>query len=84
MEKVKGKKTLVTKDSRIGKRTAISKGSNELCQGAARRVCYVRFGLRPARKPSAERNGFLVFAFPAMNRWAFLVRPAERDWILEA
>ena len=28
---------------------------------------------------SAERNGFSLFAFPEMNRWAFFYRPAERD-----
>jgi hypothetical protein len=32
-----------------------------------------------ARKPSAEWNGFSLFAFPAMNRWAFFYRPARRD-----
>ena len=42
--------------------------------------CCVRFGLRPVRKPSAERNGASFFAYPAMNRWAFLFRPAGRDW----
>ena len=40
--------------------------------------------LAAARKPSAERNGFSLFAFPAMNRWAFFLRPAERDCISEA
>ena len=33
---------------------------------------------------SAERNGFSLFAFPAMNRWAFFYCPAERDCIREA
>ena len=40
---------------------------------------FVRFILRPAREPSAERNRDSSLAFPAMNRWAFFCRPAERD-----
>jgi hypothetical protein len=55
----------------------------------------VRFGLRPARKPSAEWMGLSSFAFPAydhpskrnngarwgprMNRWASFCRPTMWD-----
>jgi len=27
-----------------------------------------------------EALGFFTLAFPALKRWAFLFRPAERDW----
>src|SRR5664279_2477608 len=84
---MKGGKTLVTKNSRNGKKETSPRRHGrhgerlrrEATAEGADRIFYVRFGLRPARKPSAERNVFPLFAFPAMNRWAFLYRPAERD-----
>src|SRR5664279_2323867 len=84
---MKGGKTLVTKNSRNGKKETSPRRHGrhgerlrrEATAEGADRIFYVRFGLRPARRPSAERNVFPLFDFPAMNRWAFLYRPAERD-----
>jgi hypothetical protein len=37
-----------------------------------------------ARKPSAERKTSYLFAYPAMNRWAFFCRPARRDFVSDS
>src|ERR1019366_6997934 len=79
--KRQGRKTLVTENSRNGKIEASPRrlgGHGEVigqkatadCAEDGDRILCVRSGLRPARKPSAEWNGFSLFVFPAMNRWA--------------
>ncbi len=52
------------------------------CIGRVARGVFLCASPAAARGPSAEWNGFSLFAFPAMNRWAFFFRPAERDFIL--
>src|ERR1022692_3044951 len=49
-------------EKRWARARAIATGD---CAEDADRILYVRSGLRPARKPSAEWNGFSLFAFPA-------------------
>ena len=78
---MRGEKAKATADSRMNADQSRRRTTNGMREGRGSDF-YVRFGLRPAREPSAERNGFSLFAFPAMNRWAFFCRPAGRDFIL--
>lgn len=69
--------------SQFGK-IMIHQGGTEY-MSAARRWKSILMCAPPAaaRKPSAERKGISLFAFPAMSRWAFFYRPAKRDCATE-